>query len=143
MAVNPLSTKRCVPVRDRNGTCKPVAGTLGSLIKHVHGCVPYRRCPAVRFASSASMSTTATHAPSVATRWARGSPMLLTPVCVHALASRAFSAAAISAWRLATSVPIGGPLKRRRSKPNHTTAVIARNTRVIIKAASLGGCTPR
>lgn len=60
-----------------------------------------------------------------------------------AQASSARSAASIAAWRRATSLPIGGPWKRRRSKPNHSTADNSRKAAVIHRAASLGGCTPR
>ena len=52
-------------------------------------------------------------------------------LCYCPVSPTARSAAAISAWRLATSSPIGGPWNRPRSKPNQTMPVTIRKPTVM------------
>ena len=51
----------------------------------------------------------------------------------------AASAAAIEARRLATSAPIGGPVKRRLSKPNQITSAKVMKPSTIHSTLSFGG----
>ena len=57
---------------------------------------------------------------------------------VQSVSPTAFSAARISACRLAICSPIGGPPNRRRSRPNHTAAVTPRKPRVIHRVLCIG-----